>query len=201
MDNATCHIRRVEPLPVKSWTNKRMIEWLQVKGVQYPTKPLNLISLPSYKGKSLYCSICSGRNGSSWRQVHVALKQFVLKKWMNCFEGHKVVRLPVAHCTLNPIELAWAQVKGHIKLNTKKFNLNEVELLAWEGFATVTADHWKKPVMHVLEKVEDYYWSCDGLYEHYTSKLYNSVRWRKWYWRFWWWVEFRRLGQWHWNWK
>ena len=85
------------------------------------------------------------------------------------FSGHEVVRLPVAHCTLNPIELAWAQVKGHIKSNTKEFNLTEVEWLAWEGFATVTADRWKKLVVHVREKVEDHYWSCDGLYEQYTS--------------------------------
>ena len=47
--------------------------------------------------------------------------------------GHEVVRLPVAHCTLNPIELAWAQVKGHIKANNRAFTLTEVERLAWEG--------------------------------------------------------------------
>ena len=33
--------------------------------------------------------------------------------------GCEVVRLPVANCTLNPIELAWAQVKGHITSNAR----------------------------------------------------------------------------------
>ena len=33
--------------------------------------------------------------------------------------GHEVVRLPVAHCELNPIEMAWSQVKGHVKDNNK----------------------------------------------------------------------------------
>ena len=28
--------------------------------------------------------------------------------------GHTVLRLPIAHCELNPIELAWASVKGYI---------------------------------------------------------------------------------------
>ena len=28
--------------------------------------------------------------------------------------GHTVLRLPVAHCELNPIELAWASVKAYI---------------------------------------------------------------------------------------
>ena len=41
MDNATYHSRRSEPLPVKSWTKKRMIEWLQVKWVQYYKKAIN----------------------------------------------------------------------------------------------------------------------------------------------------------------
>ena len=90
-----------------------------------------------------------------------ALKIFFL------FPGHEVVRLPVFHCTLNPIELAWAQVKGHIKANTKVFNLTEVEQLAWEGFQIVTADRWRKLIRHVREKVEDHYWSSDGLYEEY----------------------------------
>ena len=30
--------------------------------------------------------------------------------------GHKVVRLPPYHCELNPIEMAWAQVKGYIRV-------------------------------------------------------------------------------------
>ena len=46
---------------------------------------------------------------------------------------HEVVQLPVAHCTLNPIELAWAQVKGHIKSNAHDFNLTDVKCLMWEG--------------------------------------------------------------------
>ena len=39
----------------------------------------------------------------------------------------------MTHCTVYPIELAWAQVKGHIKANNCAFTLNEVERLMWEG--------------------------------------------------------------------
>ena len=38
MDNATYHSRRSEPLPVKSWTKKRMIEWLQANKIAFPPK-------------------------------------------------------------------------------------------------------------------------------------------------------------------
>jgi hypothetical protein len=82
--------------------------------------------------------------------------------------GHEVVRLPVAHCTLNPIEMAWAQVKGYIKANNQKFNLREVERLAHEGFDIVTPELWASLVKHVREKVEDHYWENDGLTEDYS---------------------------------
>ena len=82
---------------------------------------------------------------------------------------------PVSHCTLYPIELAWAQVKGHIKTNTKMFNLMEVEKLAWEGFSILTVDHWKKLIKHVQDKVEDHCWSCDSLCDQYVRQFVIQV--------------------------
>ena len=35
--------------------------------------------------------------------------------------GHEVVRLPIAHCELNPIELAWSVVKRHCRTRNKSF--------------------------------------------------------------------------------
>ena len=67
--------------------------------------------------------------------------------------------------------MAWAHVKRHIKTNTKAFNLTEVESLAWEGFSIVTADCWCKLIKHVQEKVEDHYWSCDGLYQRVVERF------------------------------
>ena len=82
-----------------------------------------------------------------------------------------MVRLPVAHYTLNPIELAWAQVKGHIKANTHAFNLHEVEKLAWEDFDVVRPDCWKSLIQHVKIHFEDHYWSNDGLYEELVDEF------------------------------
>ena len=31
--------------------------------------------------------------------------------------GHEVIRIPVRHCELNPIELIWVQVKGFVAKN------------------------------------------------------------------------------------
>ena len=43
--------------------------------------------------------------------------------------GHKVVGLPVAHSELNPIEIAWSQVKHFIQSHNKKFTLTEIKRL------------------------------------------------------------------------
>ena len=40
MNNASYHSRQCEELPVKNWTKKRMIEWLDGKSIPYPTKAL-----------------------------------------------------------------------------------------------------------------------------------------------------------------
>jgi hypothetical protein len=36
--------------------------------------------------------------------------------------GHEVLRIPVRHCELNPIELIWAQVKGFVAKNNTIFD-------------------------------------------------------------------------------
>ena len=86
-------------------------------------------------------------------------------KCLHLYTGHEVVRLPVAHCELNPIEMAWARVKGYVKEHNRKFTLTEVARLVNEGFNCVTPERWKKLVHHVQQKVEDHYWEHDGLYE------------------------------------
>ena len=37
MDNASYHSRCSDPVPVKSWTKQKMQDWLQAKGVEFPT--------------------------------------------------------------------------------------------------------------------------------------------------------------------
>ena len=137
-------------VPVKSWTKKRMIEWMDNKGIAHPPKAL----------KSEIFSIIAGLN---------LTPRYVVDEMAEA-AGHEVVRLPVAHCTVNPIEMAWSQVKDHIKVNNRKFNLTEVERLAWE---VVTPERWASLIKHVKEKVEDHYWEADGLAESYSVREFT----------------------------
>ena len=38
--------------------------------------------------------------------------------------GHEVVHLPPYHCELNPIEMAWSQVKHYRKTHNREFTLD-----------------------------------------------------------------------------
>ena len=105
----------------------------------------------------------------------------------NVIIGHEVVRLPVAHCELNPIEMAWSQVKGHVKQNNKRyinivmdivivwhllrFTLTEVKELVYQGFEAVTSERWQSLIKHVQEEVEDHYWEQDGLHEEFLERF------------------------------
>ena len=151
MDNASYHSRLCEEVPSKSWTKTKMIDWLVYYDVPFSPRALK---------SELYAII---------QAQHVQRRHVVDE--MAKTEGHEVVRLPVGHCTLNPIELAWAQVKGYIKCNSHSFNLTECERLAWEGFDIVTPAGWSSLVRHVKEKVEDHYWKEDRLTCHYTRRM------------------------------
>jgi hypothetical protein len=43
--------------------------------------------------------------------------------------GHEVLRNPVRHCELNPIELTWAQVKGFVAKKNTTFRLKDAKEL------------------------------------------------------------------------
>ena len=79
-------------------------------------------------------------------------------------DGHEVVHLPPYHCELNPIELAWSQVKRHIKDNNRLFTLSAVKDLTHEGFQKVNSSLWKKLVEHVRREFESKYWVAGGAY-------------------------------------
>ena len=149
MDNASYHSRIGEVLPKASWTKSKMYEWL----VYY-----NVTFSPHMTKKQLFPII-----QDSVKRMGLNNSNKYIVDEMAHEAGHEVVRLPVAHCTLNPIELAWAQVKGHIKANTSRFTLDEVEDLAWKGFEKVTPERWADLFKHVRDKVEDHYWDNDRL--------------------------------------
>jgi len=69
----------------------------------------------------------------------------------------KISGLPPYHCELNPIELAWASVKGHVKSNNTSYNLCDVKSLLMEGIERVNENNmWKNFIRHTTEKEEKF---------------------------------------------
>jgi len=55
--------------------------------------------------------------------------------------GHNVLRLPSDHCELNPIELAWAMVKGYVKQHNTTYKIDDVKVLLNMAFERVTREN------------------------------------------------------------
>ena len=70
--------------------------------------------------------------------------------------GHEVLRTPVRHCKLNPIELIWAQVKGFVAENNTTFRLKDVKELVYGGICRITKEVWAKAEDHVLKIEKEY---------------------------------------------
>ena len=65
--------------------------------------------------------------------------------------GVDVLRLPPYHCMLNPIELAWAQLKRAVRrMNTEPTNPTSVIKHIHEAVKNVTQENWSNFVRHVI---------------------------------------------------
>ena len=128
-----------------------MQDWLTSHGIEYPERALK---------RELLALIRAGN----------PKPKYVIDEMAKA-AGHEVVHLPPYHCELNPIELSWSQVKGHIKTHNTRFTLSAVKDLTYKGFATVGSGQWKKNISHIEEKVEDHYWIADNLHEEHIEEF------------------------------
>jgi transposase len=145
MDNAPYHSVRMEKIPNKASRKNEITEWLNSKGMQCHGSQLKLELL---------------RMVQKVKPKYNLFKVDELAKKHNC----TVLRLPPYHCSLNPIELVWAQVKGYVAENNKTFKLAEVKNLLETGVSRITADMWKKCINHVEEE-EKRMWDLDFVSE------------------------------------
>ena len=79
-------------------------------------------------------------------------------------------RLPIKHCSSNPIELAWAGMKSYIRDCNTKFRLSDVERLASEWIAALDAATAQSYFSHAQEH-EFVFRKADGVAEELENDL------------------------------
>ena len=130
IDNASYHSRQTEESknPTKKWRKAKIQDWLRQQSISFGKKDTIPILLSKAKERPLQ-------------------KKFVLEELTReyCEMANKrviVLRLPIGHSELNPIELIWAQIKSEVARKNSKFTLTSVKKLVEEAMKTVTAQNW-----------------------------------------------------------
>lgn len=150
MDNASYHSRTVEKFPNMSWKKIDIQNYLTKKGVEWSSSCVKaeLIQLAE--------------------PFRLTAKKHVVDQ-MAAKAGHTVLRLPPYHCDLNPIELAWAQIKNNVALHNVSYNIHDVEVMLNNNISNLLPETWKSFVEHV-KKLEDSLWELDNVVDSFTDE-------------------------------
>ena len=142
IDNASYHNIRVEETvaPTSNSRKQVMIDWLNERSIPFP---------PSSKCIDLL-SIIKARKPKPVFKTDVLAGE----------QGHFVLRLPVRHCELNPIELVWANCMNFVGRNNCTFKMADVKVLINAAFGRITPDVWSRCEDHVMQ-IEENYWKTD----------------------------------------
>ena len=145
MDNAPYHnARTAESLnPTTAWNKTKIQDWLSRNNILFSESATN---------KELLEITGRHRTATVYETDRMAELQ-----------GHKVLRLPVRHCELNPIELIQAQEKGFAVRNNMTFKLEDVKTLFFKAKETITPQKWADTVNHVINHVEAHFRQVDCL--------------------------------------
>ncbi|XP_026815523.1 uncharacterized protein LOC113555299 [Rhopalosiphum maidis] len=144
MDNASYHSVKKDPIPTKSWTKNKIIQWLQDKNVEIDKTWLKIELLDKVQ---------------QFQPVNKYVIDEEAKKYNKI-----VLRLPPYHCELNPIELAWSVVKNHVRQNNSTYKLSDVRQLLIDGVKKVSPEMWANFVKHTIAE-ENKMWDIDCISE------------------------------------
>ncbi|CAF1502213.1 unnamed protein product [Rotaria sordida] len=142
MDNAPWHSQQTDEskLPTRASRKEAIENWLSQHDIEYES------SLTKAELLEIVIKFAPPRR----YKVDEAAKQF----------GVEILRLPVRHSVLNPIELAWAGLKNYIRNNNTDFRLVDIHNLAVEYLAAVDEPLSTSYFRHV-KKYEDTFKAAD----------------------------------------
>lgn len=155
MDNASYHSVKSELCPTFAWKKCDIEKWLEEKGETFE-RP-----------------IIKPRLMEIVNRIKPQYNSYVIDEYVKS-HGKEVLRLPPYHCELNPIELAWAFVKNHVKMNNTTFKLADVQKLLIEGVEKCTPEMWKN-FTHHTQKEEERFWEIDFVVDDVLESMGSLV--------------------------
>ncbi|KAJ8915919.1 hypothetical protein NQ315_015534 [Exocentrus adspersus] len=160
LDNAPYHSVLEDKVPTKSTTKKDMILWLSKRNITHD---------PALRKMELYEIVQANKPPEDEKNYKI---DRIIRS-----NGHIPLRTPPYMCELNPIELAWAQVKSYIRSRNTMgdFSIQSLFQVTEEAIASVTQLDWQKFCQHVIT-IENKFWETDRLMEDRTDEIIISLR-------------------------
>ncbi|XP_050028520.1 uncharacterized protein [Dermacentor andersoni] len=151
MENAPYHAVKQEKEPRMRSPTKKIQDWLSAKGVAYGQDMV--------KAELMKLVENTNTGGDQYRVDCIAAAS-----------GRLVVHLPLYHWQLNPIKLAWGDVKSFVARENKAFKIQGVEPLACRGMQQVSTEKWTRYVQPALDE-EDSMTRVDRIFDDVVDSL------------------------------
>ncbi|CAF2104471.1 unnamed protein product [Rotaria magnacalcarata] len=152
IDNATWHNRLAEETkpPKRAWNKATIIDWLNTHQIKYP----------EHATKAQLLDIAF---------ENVPEKKYIVDEAVKIYDI-QIIRLPIKHCSLNPIELAWGAMKSYIRQNNTSFRLSDVERLASEWMTALDSSTAQSYIEHA-QKYELVFRQADAFAEELEEQI------------------------------
>lgn len=151
IDNAPYHNKILNPAPTSNDKKAKMESWLAEKGIPYEK---------DMRKPQLYDLIKKNKDGH---------KQYVIDEMFKKY-NHDVLRLPPYHPDLNPIEMAWAAIKGHVAAKNVGWNVTRTMELIQEK-VNLMGQEQGSALYRKVQKVEDEYTQSDHIIDEMTEQF------------------------------
>ena len=155
IDNATWHnqLTTESQPPKRSWKKSILQEWLTTRKIKYDT----------FMTKAELLELAF---------ENLPPRQYVVDK-VAAEYGVQILRIPIKHCVLNPIELSWAGLKKYVRSMNVNFNLGDVADLCNKWLSELQPEQAAKYFAHV-KKCEEEFKKADQLAEQLEDELLES---------------------------
>ncbi|CAG4907110.1 unnamed protein product [Colias eurytheme] len=151
IDNAPYHNKVLNPAPTSNDKKAKIESWLAEKGIIYEK---------DMRKPQLYDLVKKNKDGH---------KQYVIDEMFKKY-NHNVLRLPPYHPDLNPIEMAWAAIKGHVAIKNVDWNVTRTMELIQEKVTLLGEKQWSA-LCRKVQKVEDEYRQSDYIIDEMTDQF------------------------------